>query len=90
MIEDLRYFETQVSSLISVPFTQHEFDATVSFTFNVGAGNLQSSTFRRRINNGEDKATCFKEEFPRWINGGSGPMPGLVARRDAEVQLAIS
>ena len=90
LVEDLHYFETQVRTLINVPFTQHEFDATVSFTYNVGAGNLESSTFRRRINNGEDKATCFKEEFPRWVNGGSGPMPGLVARRNAEVELATT
>ena len=73
--------------MIGVPFTQHEFDATVSFTYNVGEGALSSSTFRRRINGGEDKATCFREEFPRWTSGG---MPGLVRRRDAEVELATS
>ena len=90
LIQDLHRFEAAVTRLIEVPFTQHEFDATVSFTYNVGEGALSSSTFRRRINAGEDKATCFREEFPKWVNGGNGPLPGLVRRRDAEVELATS
>ena len=90
LIQDLHRFEAAVTRLIEVPFTQHEFDATVSFTYNVGEGALSSSTFRRRINAGEDKATVFKEEFPKWVNGGNGPLPGLVRRRDAEVELATS
>ncbi len=84
---DLDRFEKAVVDLIDVPFNQNEFDATVSFAFNCGAGALADSTFRRRINAGEDKANCFKEEFPRWTSGG---MAGLVRRRDAEVALAIS
>ena len=88
--QDLKRFEDAVNKLIEVPFNQNEFDATVSFTYNCGAGALESSTFRRRINAGEDKATCFREEFPKWVNGGNGPMPGLVRRREAEVQLATS
>ena len=87
---DLNKFEKAVSILITVPLTQHEFDAIVSFTFNVGANALQSSTFRKRMNNGEYKPQCFKEEFPRWINGPNGPLPGLVTRRNAEVELATS
>ncbi len=86
--EDLEYFEKQVCNLINIRLTQEEFDAIVSFTYNVGAGNLKSSTFRRRINAGENKATCFKEEFPKWIKGGNGPMPGLVKRRQSEIALA--
>ena len=86
--EDLEYFEKQVCNLINIPLTQEEFDAIVSFTYNVGAGNLKSSTFRRRINAGENKTTCFKEEFPKWIKGGNGPMPGLVKRRQSEIALA--
>ena len=90
LVEDLHRFEHAVRTLIEVPFTQHEFDATVSFTYNVGEGSLKSSTFRRRINKGENKARCFCEEFPKWVNGAEGPLPGLVRRRDAEVDLATS
>lgn len=90
LVEDLHRFEKAVRDIITVPLIQHEFDAIVSFTFNVGIGALKSSTFCRRINSGEDKATCFKEEFPRWNKGNNGPLPGLVRRRDAEVELALS
>ena len=90
LASDLMRFEDAVSRIIKVPFTQDEFDATVSFTFNTGEGALAGSTFTRRINAGEDKPTCFKEEFPKWVNGGNGPMPGLVRRRDAEVKLAVT
>ena len=90
LVEDLHRFENAVRKLIQVSFTQHEFDATVSFTYNVGEGSLQSSTFRRRINKGDSKPQCFREEFPKWVNGSNGPLPGLVRRRDAEVELATS
>lgn len=79
------WFEQEVCRLILPQLTQNEFDAIVSFTFNVGSGALSESTFRRRINSGERKALCFQEEFPRWTNGG---LAGLVRRRDAEVELA--
>ena len=85
--KDLMWFEQEVRRLINVSINQQEFDAIVSFTFNVGSGALQDSTFRRRINSGENKSLCFSEEFPRWTNGG---LAGLVRRREAEVELACS
>ena len=88
--KDLEWFEKQVVDLIVPPFNQNEFDATVSFTFNVGAGALKTSTFRKRINQGDNKARCFQEEFPRWNQGLNGPLPGLTRRREAEVELATS
>jgi len=42
------------------------------------------------MNRGEDKQRCFAEEFPKWVNGANGPLPGLVRRRDAEVELAAT
>ena len=89
LVKDLKRFEEAVSRIIIVPLTQHEFDAIVSFTFNCGEGALQESTFRRRMNAGEEKPLCFKEEFPKWVKGPNGPLPGLVRRRDAEVDLAL-
>ena len=88
--KDLMWFEQEVSRLILPKLTQHEFDAIVSFAFNVGSGALSDSTFCRRMNAGENKAKCFREEFPKWVNGPNGPLPGLVRRRDAEVELATS
>lgn len=88
--KDLMWFEQEVSRLIVPVLTQHEFDAIVSFTFNTGSGALASSTFCKRMNDGENKARCFREEFPKWVKGPNGPLPGLVRRRDAEVELATS
>ena len=83
--DDLDRFEKAVINSIDVPLDQSEFDALVSFTFNCGAGALQDSMLRTRLNRGETKTTVFAEELPRWTSGG---MAGLVRRRDAEVRLA--
>jgi lysozyme len=57
--------------------------AIVDFTFNLGAGRLQSSTLRRRINQRMWPAAA--EELKRWVYGGGRVLPGLLARRHAEV-----
>lgn len=59
--------------------------AIVDFTFNLGAGRLQTSTLRRRVNQ-RDWAAAGQELW-RWIYGGGRVLPGLVARREAEVTL---
>ena len=59
--------------------------AIVDFTFNLGAGRLQTSTLRRRINQRDWPGTT--QELRRWVNGGGKVLPGLVARREAEIAL---
>ena len=59
--------------------------AIVDFTFNLGAGRLQTSTLRRRINQRE--WSCAAQELRRWVYGGGRILPGLVARRDGEIRL---
>ena len=88
--KDLHRFEAGVRKQINRSLTQHEFDAIVSFAFNVGLGALEQSTFRARMNRGDTKSKCFETEFPKWVNGSNGPLPGLVRRREAEVYLATS
>ena len=61
--------------------------AIVDFTFNLGAGRLQTSTLRRRINQ-RDWAVAATE-LRRWVYGGGKVLPGLVARRGAEVSLLL-
>jgi lysozyme len=56
--------------------------AIVDFTFNLGAGRLQTSTLRRRVNQRDWIAAAT--ELRRWIYGGGKVLPGLVARRAAE------
>jgi lysozyme len=61
--------------------------AIIDFTFNLGAGRLQTSTLRRRINQREWSSAG--QALRRWIYGGGKVLPGLVARRAAEVQLLL-
>ena len=90
LAKDLQRFEAGVNELVKVPLTQGQFDALVSFAFNLGCGSLENSTLLRRLNGGEDKAAVFCEELPKWVKGGGGVLPGLVRRREAEVKLATS
>lgn len=59
--------------------------AIVDFTFNLGGGRLQTSTLRRRINQRNWAAAA--SELRRWVYGGGKVLPGLVARREAEIGL---
>ena len=57
--------------------------AIVDFTFNLGAGRLQTSTLRRRVN--QRDWTAAATELRRWVYGGGKVLPGLVTRREAEI-----
>jgi len=59
--------------------------AIVDFTFNLGAGRLQTSTLRRRVNQRDWVAAA--QELRRWVYGGGKVLPGLVARREAEARI---
>lgn len=61
--------------------------AIVDFTFNLGAGRLQTSTLRRRINQQDWSSAAL--ELRRWVYGGGTILPGLVTRRDAEIALLL-
>jgi lysozyme len=90
LLKDLARFEAGVSELITKPLTQAQFDALVSFAFNLGCGALEESTLRRRLNGGEDANTVIAQELPKWVKAGGATLPGLVRRRAAEVELATS
>ena len=80
--KDLRRFEAGVLRLCPVGLTQPRFDALVSFSFNVGLGNLQRSTLRMKHNR-EDFEGAAKE-FLKWTRAGGRVLPGLVRRRKDE------
>jgi lysozyme len=80
--EDVKRFEAQVLRLAKVPLTQGQFDALVSFTYNLGAGNLSNSTLLRLLNAGDYKGAAA--QFDRWTKAGGKELPGLVRRRAAE------
>ena len=84
---DLHEAEEAVERLVTAPLSQNEFDALVSFTFNLGEGNLRKSTLLKYLNQMryEDAAN----EFPRWNRAGGQILPGLTRRREAEKQLFL-
>jgi lysozyme len=82
---DLNRFEQGVLRLIKVPLTQGQFDALVSFSFNVGLGNLQNSTLRMKVNRSEYEAAA--EQFLVWTKAGGKVLPGLVKRRTHEKEM---
>jgi len=73
--------------------TEARLVAIVDFTFNLGAGRLQTSTPRQRVNGStgqrvnEGDWVAAQTEIKRWVYGGGKVLPGLVARREAEAEL---
>lgn len=79
---DVRDAEACIFANVNVPLTQNQFDALVSFIFNLGSGNFESSTLLKKLNTGDYAGAA--EEFSRWINAGGKQNPGLIKRREAE------
>jgi len=86
---DLQSTELQVDSYTVDSIKQFQFDALVSFAYNVGTGALKSSTLLKKVNaNASDPS--IRDEFNKWTHGGGKVLPGLVARRQAEADLYFS
>ena len=84
---DLNRFERGVGRLITEPLNQNQFDALVCFSFNVGLGNLQASTLRRKLNRGDIEGAG--NEFLKWRKAGGRVLNGLVKRRKDERTLFL-
>ena len=85
LIKDVLLAEQAVLRLIHVPLRDGQFDALVSFTFNLGSGALQRSTLRRKVNREEHDEV--PEQLMRWVWAGGRRLRGLVRRREAEAHL---
>lgn len=83
LASDVQWAQDAVLSAITVPITQNQFDALVSFAYNVGAGAFKRSTLVKRINAGDSDAG---QEFGRWVYASSQKNQGLIARRQSERQ----
>jgi lysozyme len=70
------------------PDRQGQFDALVSFAFNVGLGNLQRSTLRMKHNRGDHWGAA--SEFMKWTKAAGKVLPGLVSRRQDEARMYLS
>ena len=85
LLADLDRFEQAVTRYVTVPLTQNQFDALVSFTYNCGQGSLQTSTLLRKLNAGDYAGA--QGQFARWNRAGGKEMAGLTRRRAAEAEL---
>ena len=83
--QDVASAESAVSRLITAPLHQLQYDALVSFTFNLGSGALQRSTLRQQANRGAHAEV--PAEFLKWVRAGGKVSKGLVKRRIAEAAL---
>lgn len=87
LTEDLAKFEAGVRKLAPI-CTQGQFDALVSFSFNVGLGSLASSTLLRMHNEGKHAGAA--DQFLRWDKAAGKQMPGLTKRRRAEREMYLA
>jgi lysozyme len=79
-------FEKYVDSYCVDTITQNQFDALVSFAYNLGPANLKSSTLLKKVNaNPNDES--IRLEFLKWVKAGGKTLKGLVRRREAEADL---
>lgn len=80
--QDVGWAVAAVHRFVTVPLNQHQFDALVSFVFNVGSGNFKGSTLLKRVNAG-----VFDQvpgEMMKWVYAGGQRIKGLVYRRTLE------
>jgi len=83
--QDLVRFERAVTRLVTVPISQNQYDALVSFTFNLGEGNFSRSTLLKRVNARDFSGA--QREFAKWNRAGGVVLAGLTRRRAAEARV---
>ncbi len=81
-------FERSVKSLVTVPLNQNQFDALVSFAYNVGAGALKKSTLLKKLNSGDYEGAA--NELTKFVRSKGKVLQGLVKRREEERKLFLS
>ena len=85
--EDLELACKDVENAVTVPLSDNEFAALVSFTYNCGGGALRQSTLLKLLNQGDYRGAVA--QFPRWCRAGGVKVPGLLRRRLAEAALFV-
>ncbi|MGC0151389.1 lysozyme [Chromobacterium vaccinii] len=88
LLGDLARFETGVDKMVKVPLNPNQFSALVSFSYNLGLGNLQQSTLLRLLNKRDYAGAAG--QFPLWNKAGGHVIDGLTRRRQAEQKLFLT
>ena len=82
----LQQFYDEVSNMLEYELADTEIGALTSFAYNIGIGNLKSSTLLKKINADPDDPT-IQQEFEKWDHAGGVVLPGLLKRRKSEAYL---
>lgn len=82
LANDIGRFEPEIERLVKVGLSQNQWDALMSFIYNLGAANLASSTLLKLLNSGDYAGAA--EQFPRWNKAGGQVLAGLTKRRASE------
>ena len=85
LIKDIQPIENLLNGL-KINFRQRQFDALVSWIYNLGTGNFNSSTLKKYIVADRDDLS-ITDQMIKWVNAGGKPLPGLMRRRAAEANL---
>lgn len=88
LINDLARFNNAVNALVQIEVNQNQFDALISFSYNLGVATLQQSTLLRLLNAGNYQAAA--DQFPRHDRAAGKEVAGLLARRNAERHLYLT
>ena len=85
LVEELTEYENYIHDCVTAPLNQNQFDAMVSWVFNLGVGNLKSSTLLKTLNIGNYRGV--PEQIMRWNKAGGKVLEGLTRRRQAAADL---
>lgn len=85
LLSDLKKYEKAVNDYVTVDLNDNQYGALTSFTYNLGSGNLKSSTLLKKVN-AKDFSGAAKE-FSKWNKAGGKVLNGLIRRRAAEAAL---
>ena len=87
LVEELHEYENYVNEYVNVALSQNQFDALVSWVYNLGPANLTASTMLKVLNSGEYEDV--PAQMKRWNKAGGKVLEGLIRRREAEACLFV-
>lgn len=86
-LRDVQKFEGAIKDCVKVPLYQHEYDAYISLSYNIGSSAFCNSTLVRKLNAGDYEGAC--KEILRWDKFQGKPLRGLTTRRETEYRKCI-
>lgn len=89
LMHDVRFFEESIKTFVMSNLNQNQYDALVSFVYNIGPTNFKNSTILKLINANPDNP-LINQQFLRWNRAKGKILPGLTKRRKAESELYFS